>query len=187
MSIDLNAKMNSVAEILEGQVIQDSIGLEVCVKGSVSGFPATLQALRAGFPFGITYIVEVNVLEEEKAEEDPLNMTIMPRYARGFFGFITRLLLLESKGQAIGDKKFDSQFLLSFNDHNTSERFIKYPGVMEKIQALHVNTKFSEMGVKAKAGLYLTQPTNFNTVSPDVIRVTFKQLGELGQVLFEAF
>lgn len=186
MSIDLNAKMNAVAEMLEGQVIQDSVGLEVCVKGSVSGFPATLQALRAGFPFGVTYIVEVNVLDEAK-QEDPLNMTIMPRYARGFFAFITRLLLLESKGQSIGDKKFDSKYLLSFSEHNIAERFIKYPGVMEKIDALYVNTKFSEMGVKAKAGLYLTQPTNFNSVNLDVVRVTFKMLGEIGQVLFEAF
>lgn len=183
--IDTQAKMKAVAEMLEGTVVEESIGLEVQVKGSVSGFPSTLQALRAGFPFGITYIVEVNVMNEK--EEDPLNMTIMPRYARGFLSFITRLLLLESKGQMIGDKKFDSKFLLSFNEHNVAERFIKYPGVMEKIEALQVNTKFSEMGLKAKAGLYLTQPTNFNSVDLDVVRVTFKMMGELGQVLFEAF
>jgi hypothetical protein len=184
--IDVQAKMKAVAEMLEGTVIEDSIGLEVQVKGSVSGFPSTLQALRAGFPFGITYIVEVNVMEDEK-QEDPLNMTIMPRYARGWFGFITRLLLLESKGQMIGDKKFDSKFLLSFNEHNIAERFIKYPGVIEKIEALQMTTKFSEMGVKSKAGLYLTQPTNFNSVNLDVVRVTFKTMGEIGQVLFEAF
>lgn len=184
--IDTQAKMNAVAEMLEGTVIENSVGLEVQIKGSISGFPATLQALRAGFPFGITYIVEVNVMDEG-AQEDPLNMTIMPRYARGWFGFITRLLLLESKGQAIGDKRFDSKFLLSFADHNIAERFIKYPGVMERIEALQVNTKFSEMGVKSKAGLYITQPTNFNSVNLDVVRVTFKTLGELGQVLFESF
>jgi len=52
---------------------------------------------------------------------------------------------------------------------------------------LQLNTKFSEMGVKSKAGLYLTQPTNFNSVNLDIVRVTFKTLGELGQVLFESF
>lgn len=186
MTIDTQAKLNAVAEMLEGQVAQEAVGMEVCVKGQMLGFPATLQGLRASFPFGITYIVEVNVMNEAGGE-DPLNMTIMPRYARGFLGFITRILLLESRGQKIGDKNFDSKFLLSFNDHNTSERFIKYPGVIEKIEALQVNTKFSEMGVKSKAGLYLTQPTSFNSVNLDVVRVTFKMLAEIGQVLFEAF
>ncbi len=184
--IDTNAKMNEVAEILEGKVIDDAVGLEVCIKGAVLGFPATVQALRASFPFGITYIVEVNVLENPK-EEDPLNLTIMPRYAKGLLGFVTRIFLLESKGQSVGDKKFDSKYLCSFNQHAVAERFIKYPGVIERIEKLYANTKFSEMGVKSKAGLYLSQPQNFNAANIDVIRVTLKQLGEIGQILFEAF
>lgn len=184
--IDTNAKMNAVAEMLEGKVVDDAVGLEVCIKGAVLGFPATVQSLRASFPFGVTYVVEVNVLDNQ-AEEDPLNLTIMPRYAKGFFGFVTRIFLLESKGQSVGDKKFDSKFLCSFNQHAVAERFIKYPGIVEKIETLYANTKFSEMGVKSKAGLYLSQPQNFNASNLDVMRVTLKQLGEIGQVLFEAF
>jgi len=184
--IDLNAKMNAVAEILEGTVVEDAVGLEISIKGAVLGFPASLTALRASFPFGVTYVVEVNVLDDPK-EEDPLNLTVMPRYAKGLFGFLTRIFLLESKGQSVGDKKFDNKFLCSFNQHNVAERFIKYPGVIEKIDALYANTKFSEMGIKSKAGLYLSQPTSFNASDLDVMRVTFKQMGEIGQVLFEAF
>ncbi len=184
--IDLSAKMNAVAEMLEGNVVDDAVGLEVCIKGQVLGFPATFQALRAGFPFGVTYVVEVNVLDAPK-EEDPLNLTIMPRYAKGIFGFLTRIFLLESKGQKVGDKNFDNKYLCSFNEHNIAERFIKYPGVIDKIEQLYHNTKFSEMGIKTKAGLYLSQPTNFNSCDLDVIRVTFKLMGEIGQVLFESF
>jgi len=186
--IDKDAKLSKAAEILEGKVVEDAIGLEVCVKGTVLGFPVTLQALRASFPFGITYVVETDVMAEN-APRDPalMNLTIMPRYARGFFGFITRLFLLESKGEKMGDKKFDSKYIVSTNNHNEAERFIRYPGVVDKIEALQVNTKFNEIGVKAKAGLYLSQPTSFNAVNLDVVRASFKELGELGQVLFEAF
>lgn len=184
--IDTEAKINAIAEILEGQRVEDAVGLEVCVKGAVLGFPATVQALRAGFPFGVTYVVEVNVLADPKAE-DPLNLTVMPRYATGFFGFLTRIFLLESKGQSVGEKKFDSKFLCSFNQHAVAERFIKYPGITERIEKLYANTKFSELGVKSKAGLYLSQPNNFNASDLDTMRVTLKLMGEIGQVLFEAF
>jgi len=178
--------MEAIAEMLEGKIIEDAVGLEVCVKGAILGFPATLQALRAGFPFGVTYVVEVNVLEDPN-QEDPLNLTVMPRYAKGIFGFLTRIFLLESKGQKVGDKKFDNSYLCSFNQHTVAERFIKYPHVIEKIEQLNTLTKFSEMGVKSKAGLYLSQPTNFNACDLDSMRVTFKLMGEIGQVLFEAF
>ncbi len=188
MSTDTQEKVQSVATMLQGKVVEETAGLEVCVKGTILGFPATFQAIRASFPFGVTYIAETNVLDnKEEVDPDALNLTIMPRYARGILGFITRLLLLESKGQKIGDRKFDSKYILSFNEHSAAERFLKYPGVIEKIDFLHNSTKFSELGIKARAGLYLSQPTNFNAISLDVVRASFKTIGELGQILFESF
>ncbi|MBX9671542.1 MAG: hypothetical protein K2X93_28395 [Candidatus Obscuribacterales bacterium] len=189
MSTDTQEKVESVARMLQGKVVENTAGLEICAKGTTLGFPATLQAIGATFPFGVTYIVETNVLGEKEQEADPdvLNLTIMPRYAKGILGFITRLLLLESKGQRIGERKFDSKYILSFNEHSAAERFLKYPGVMEKIDSLQTATKFSELGIKAKAGLYLSQPTNFNSISLDVVRTTFKAIGELGQILVESF
>lgn len=186
---DLEAKKQAIAELIEGRVVDDHLRVEVCIKGTVNGFPATIESLRATFPFGATFTIETQVLPEgtNPPEDGGTELTVMPRYAKGLFGFITRILLLESRGQKIGDKKFDSQFIASFNDFAEAERFLKYPGVMEKFQQLHQYAKFSEIGIRSKVGIYLSQPTSFSTINPDVVRVTFKLLGELGQVLFEAF
>ncbi|MBX9694604.1 MAG: hypothetical protein K2Z81_19615 [Cyanobacteria bacterium] len=182
--IDKYAKLKAIAEILEGRVIEDTKRVEVCVKGSVLGFPATLEALRTSFPFGVTYIVEV---EGSEVQRSNLNMQILPRYAKGILGFITRILLFESKGQKIGEKNFDSQFISTYNDFSQAERLIKYPGVMEKVNKLNSYTKFNEIGIRVGAGVYLGQPKSFNSLDLDVCRESFRLLGELGQILFESF
>jgi hypothetical protein len=48
-------------------------------------------------------------------------------------------------------------------------------------------SKFSELTIRAKAGIVVNQPQNFNSLDPDVFRETFKLMADTGQVLFEAF
>ena len=177
-----------MAKIIEGRVVQDS-RFEVNIKGTILGFPATLQGIKAGWPFGVTYTLETNVIDDPNlpAKVDALNMTICPRLTHGFMAFVARLLLFEGQGQHLQDKRMEKSFIFSFNNTMEAERFVKYPGVFENLLHLEEYAKFSEMVIKAHAGLVLSQPQNFNNLDPDVFRETFKLMGEIGQTLFEAF
>lgn len=188
-NFDVDAKCKAFAEIIEGRVVDDQVRVQVCLKGTVLGFPATLEAIGAGWPFGVSYFVETKVVDDPNEQEDPnaLKLNILPRVVRGFASFFARILLFEPRGQRIGDKRIDSHFICSFNNSDEALRFFQYPGVYEKLMLLHDYAKFSELLVKAKAGLVLTQPTNFKSLDPDNFRETFKNLADLGQVLFEAF
>ncbi|HEY9785574.1 MAG TPA: hypothetical protein V6D17_09255 [Candidatus Obscuribacterales bacterium] len=182
-------KLQAVANLIEGRVVDDSERVEVCIKGTVLGFPATLEAFRSGFPFGVTYFLEVGVLEDKSAptSDELLNLTICPRHTRGLYSFIARILLLESKGQPVNDPRVRSNFICSYNTRQEAERFVNYPGVLEKLMRLEHYSKFSELLVRAKAGLCLSQPQSFQSLNLDVCKETFKTMGEIGQVLFEAF
>lgn len=188
MAIDTKtAKLRALAEVLEGRVVTDTHRVEVCVKGTMLGFPATLEALRATFPFGCSYFIETNVDKTSQPDPSMLNITIMPRYAKGLLSFITRILLFESKGQSVGDKSFDSRYICSFNDSAQAERLIAYPGITDKINELYHLTGFNELLIRVGAGLYLSQPKSFNSINIDVAKEVFRTLAEIGQVLFEDF
>lgn len=188
--IDLQAKLQAVADILEGRIVdaQES-GVAVCVKGSVLGFPATLQAISPSWPFGVTYIVETEVVEDPNKTriDDLLQMVIYPRMGRGFLGFFSHILLFESRGMSVRDKRLESKFIFSYNDDQLAERFVKYPGIADRLISLEDYSKFSEITIKTDAGIVLSQPKSFNAVDLDACRVTFKTLAEIGQVIFEAF
>ena len=66
-------------------------------------------------------------------------------------------------------------------------RFIRYPGMLEKIQEAQQFSGFSELHIRAKAGLWLVQPANFETLNLDVAKETVRILGEMAQVLFDVF
>jgi len=190
MAIDTKtAKLKALAEVLEGRIVTDTHRVEICVKGTMLGFPATLEALRATFPFGVSYFIETNVTGDSSRQPDPsmLSMTIMPRYAKGLLSFITRILLFESKGQQVGEKSFDSRYICSFNDSAQAERLIAYPGISDKINELYHLTGFNELLIRVGAGLYLSQPKSFNSINIDVAKEVFRTLAEIGQVLFEDF
>lgn len=190
MAIDTKtAKLKALAEVLEGRIVTDTHRVEICVKGTMLGFPATLEALRATFPFGVSYFIETNVTGDNSSQPDPsmLSMTIMPRYAKGLLSFITRILLFESKGQQVGEKSFDSRYICSFNDSAQAERLIAYPGISDKINELYHLTGFNELLIRVGAGLYLSQPKSFNSINIDVAKEVFRTLAEIGQVLFEDF
>jgi hypothetical protein len=48
-------------------------------------------------------------------------------------------------------------------------------------------TKFTEVVIRADAGLSLSQPKSFNALDLDICKETFRSLAELGQILFESF
>lgn len=181
-------KLQMMAQMIEGRVVEDT-RFEVTIKGTVLGFPATLQAIKAGWPFGVTYTLETQVIDDPNRppQPDALSMTISPRMTHGLMAFVARLLLFEPQGQHLQDKRMEKSFIFSFNNTMEAERFVKYPGVFENLLHLEEYAKFSEMVIKAHAGIVLSQPENFNNLDPDVYRETFKLLGEVGQILFEAF
>ncbi|HEY9868236.1 MAG TPA: hypothetical protein V6D08_03655 [Candidatus Obscuribacterales bacterium] len=187
--IDLDAKMQAVADIIEGRVVKDDQRVAVSIKGSVLGFPATLEAVHTGWPFGVMYFLETQVIEDpaKSAHKEPLKMTVMPRFGRGLFRFFAHILLFESQGQSINDKALESRFIFQYNDLPLAERFVKYPGNPDRLARLEEYSKFTELTVKSDAGIYLAQPKSFVALDLDVCRETFRLLGELGQVLFEAF
>lgn len=187
--IDLDAKKNACAQIIEGRVVDDHNRVAVCIKGSVLGFPATLEALSPKWPFGVTYYVETKVIDDPQkpANAEDNTITIMPRHAKGLLAFVSRVLLFESHGLPIGDKKIESAFILGYTERAVAERFLKYPGVWETLSKLEQYCKFSELTIRVDAGLALMQSRSFNSLDLDVYRETFKLLGEMGQILFEAF
>jgi hypothetical protein len=182
-----DAKIRLVEEIIEGKA-QTGRPVEVYIRGSALGFPAVLQAVRSHWPFGLTYIIETNVIEEEAAPgEASFSLSLMPRIARGPFNWATRFLFLETVGMSIDDKRIQGRFVVAGHGKEQVERFLSYPGVFDRISQLETMTKFTELIVKSDAGLALSQPKSFNDVSLDICRETFKHLANLGQVLFESF
>ncbi len=189
MTIDLDAKLDAVAKIVEGRVIKDDERVPVCVKGSVFGFPVALESVYHGWPFGLTYVLETHVIDDpaKRNSDYVLNMTLYPRIGRGLLSFFSHILLFEAQGQPVGDKRLESQFVFSYNDAGLAERFVKYPGMHDNLVKLAQYSKFTELTVKTDAGLMLSQPTSFNALDLDVCRETFRLLGEIGQAVFDSF
>jgi hypothetical protein len=186
---DLEAKQKAVAEIIEGRVVVDEKRVPICVKGSVLGFPATLEAISPGFPFGVNYYLETKVGVEPSAAAKPgATITITPRYGKGWImGFLSHILFFEATGLPVGDKRLESRFIFNYTNQADAHRFLSYPGIADSLAKLEHYCKFSELTVKSDAGLALSQPRSFAALDLDVCRETFRILGQMGQVLFEAF
>jgi len=186
---ELESKMETFAKIIEGRVVHDEGRVQICLKGTILGFPATLEAINAGWPFGVNYFIETQVIDDPDEEPDPqaLKMTLVPRVAHGIMKMFARILLVEARGMRLGDKKLENEFIASYNNADEAFRFVQYPGIAEQLIKLHRQTKFSEMLIKAGSGLWLSQPVNFKSLDADLFRETFKMLGDIGQILFEAF
>lgn len=187
MSIDLDAKQNAIAEIIDGHVVDDGERVGICVKGIVMGFPATFEAVGAGWPWPVAYTIETNPDKDDRSMYDSAKISVTPRVGRGLFRFFSQVLLFESRGQTVGDKKLESKLILGYDNRDVAERFLRYPGVDDRLLALEHLSKFSEMVIKTNTGIYLSQPTSFTALDLDVVRVTFREMAELGQVLFDSF
>jgi|GEM_PF-456128 len=187
MTADL-AKQKAIAEIIEGKVVDDSKRVEVCIKGTLLGFPATLEAIRSGFPFGVSYFVETEPDMKSRPPADQVfYISVVPRFATGIISILSRIFLFESRGQSVGDKHFEGRYVFNHNSFELAERFVHYPGVKDRIEDLQKYTGFNELVVRAGYGVYLSQPKSFNQLDLDVCREAFRLLGELGQVVFDAF
>lgn len=186
---DLEVKMDGFAKLIDGRIVHDEQRVQVCLKGTVLGFPATLEAISAGWPFGVNYFIETKVIEDPNHpnQEGTLKLTILPRVARGLMQIFARVLLIEPRGQKVGDARLEKTFILSYNNIEDARRFCQYPGVYEKLIDLHNFAKFSELLIKADSGIWMAQPTNFRSLNPDQFKQTFKVLGDLGQIMFDIF
>jgi hypothetical protein len=184
----IDAKIASIESILQGKRVE-SDRVDICIKGVVLGFPAALEAFAPHFPFGLNYIIETKIVEDpsDEDEADPLKITLTPRIARGFFARFFRLLFFEPKGQLVGEPRIDAAFVCSYNDRDEAKRFGRYPGVAEKLVALHRISNFTDLLIKADAGLFLAQAVPFDHINVEQCSETFRLMGELGQVIFDAF
>jgi hypothetical protein len=184
----IEARVAAVESILEGKRVQ-SERVAVSIKGAVLGFPATLEAFSPQFPFGLNYVIETKVVDDPAQEPDDtvLKITFTPRMARGIMARLFRMFLFEPKGQPVDEPRIDSAFVCSYNNRDEAKRFGRYPGVAERLVALHRCSNFNDLVIKADAGLFLAQPVAFASVDLDVCREVFRLMGELGQVLFDAF
>ena len=188
MAFELNVKQQAIAQIIDGQVIDEKERVAVCIKGSVQGLPSRIEAMFPNWPFGVMYTVESRVVDDPARQGDlPARITVYPRMGRGLMGILTRLVLFESKGMSVSDKRLESLYILGYDDSPTAHRFLRYPGVSEYLQQLDGVAKFSELVIKTDAGIFLAQPNNFNSLDLDVCRGTFRILGELAHILAEAF
>ncbi len=188
-SKETDARAAAIAQIIDGRRVEDNRPLEVCVKGSILGFPASIEAINANWPFGVTYNLDTKIVIDPSKQQGnvPLKMTITPRSVKGIASIFARLFLFEAKGMPVGDKRFESRYIISYNNVRLAERFGRYPGVFENIVKLEQFCKFSELHILSDAGISLNQPRAFNSLDLDICRETFRIMGELGQVLFDAF
>lgn len=181
------SKAKAFADIIDGKVVDESNRVEVCIKGNVLGFPATVEAIKAGFPFSTSFYVETDVLHERGPADTTFTITITPKVARGITGFLGRLLLIDAHEIPTGNNHFDAQFLAHSDNDDMCKRFVHYPGMTEKISTLQQYTSFRELHIQGGKGLCLIAPANFSSFKYDVARETFSILSSIAQTMSEAF
>lgn len=190
--VELLGKQEAVAGLIDGEVIDDSDRVAVCIKGIVNGFPARLETFMVGFPWSVSYALETNIVEnpdEDRSHynKDQAKINFVPRIGKGMWSILSRLFLFETKGQKVHDKQLEKTMIITYDNQEPALRFIKYPGVSEILMTLHDDCHLKEMVVKTDEGIYFNQGVNFKDMDMDLCQATFKYMGELSQVLAEAF
>ena len=182
-------KVQKAVELIEGRLVTDEAPVALLIRGTVLGFPAIFQAINENWPFGVTYIIETKVVDDpaQDANTGSWSMTIMHRNAKGPLRALMRVLLMESRGANVGDKRIQQKYLISCTSNEQADRFLRYPGVYDALLALEDMTKFSEINIKANAGISLSQPKSFSGLDLDVYLETFRAVSQLGQILFDSF
>ncbi|MBY0356590.1 MAG: hypothetical protein K2W82_01205 [Candidatus Obscuribacterales bacterium] len=189
MSSEVDAKQKTIAKLIDGQVVDSDGRVAVCVKGVAKGFPATFEAFSPGWPFGCSYAIETNLLQnpQSNANDNQAKISVIPRVGRGLLSFFFHTFLFESKGMPVNDKKLQSRLIFSYDDQAVAMRFIKYPGVADLLLTLESECKMKEMIIKTDAGIYLSQANSFNSMNLDLCKATFNFMADLGQVLADSF
>lgn len=181
----IEAKAQQIAKLIDGEASFDTGRVAVSINGMVDGFPATVESLFPGWPFGTSYTMELDI--DDEGPRDSVRLSVYPRVGRGLWSFATRLLLFEPSGQSVHDKRLEKQFIFAYDNPDLAERLVRYPGVSELFYQLESVSKFTELVVKTDKGVFLSQPTNFKTLEVDVVRVTFAHLSKLTEIIFESF
>jgi hypothetical protein len=186
---DKEAKLQALADLIEGKIVDDSARVEACIKGTVIGFPATIEAMRLSFPFGCSFFLETDVLNENKSKKSSgeFTLTVSHRLVTGFWAKFSRILLVDHTDRPLGMKKFDSDYIAKTNDDEQALRFVQYPSMIDKLLLLSQYTNFTELHVRSGYGVVLVQPTSIEKLDLDTVRETFRVFGEIAQVVFEAF
>ncbi|HEY9789240.1 MAG TPA: hypothetical protein V6D22_02495 [Candidatus Obscuribacterales bacterium] len=189
MAVDVQAKQEQLAGLLNGSVIDSEGRVAVCVRGAVDGFRATLEALAPSWPFGVSYFVEAfeGVDPSSRPTRPAAKMTICPRIGRGMSGLLTNVLLFEARSMRINDKKLESTFNFTYDEREMTEKFLHWPGVQEALNSLDQIAKFTEAVVRTDAGIFLAQPKSFNALDLDQCMQVFGLLGQLAGILAENF
>lgn len=125
--------------------------------------------------------------EDEEYAVISSTINVCPRIGRGLMRFFSHALLFESRGQGISNKKLESKLIFSYDDRDVAERLLLYPGVGDNLLALEEISKFSEVVIKTDKGIYLSQPTSFNSLDLDIMRATFREMAELGATMYDLF
>lgn len=190
--MELYGKQQAVAKLIDGEVIDDTDRVAVCIKGLVKGFPTRIEAFMTGWPWSVTYAIETNlVLNPDEDRDDYSNehakINIIPRIGKGLWTMFSRAFLFEAKGMKVHDKRIEKQMIVSYDNSEPALRFIKYPGAAEILLTLHEDCHLKEMIIKTNEGIYFSQGVNFNEMDMDLCQATCNYLGELGQVLADAF
>ncbi len=188
--VDLPGKQNAVAKLINGEVIDDTDRVAVCIKGVVNGFPAQFDAFMTGWPFSVTYIVESRVVEsgsDQRDAEDCAKISIVPRFGQGFWSIFSKIFLFESKGMSVGDRRLEKKMIFSYDLREPALRLIKYPGIPEILQVLEEDCKMKEMMMKTNAGIIFTQSANFEELDLDMCQATFNYLSQIAKVMSEIF
>jgi hypothetical protein len=151
-----------------------------------------LLAAIAFSPWSVSYALETNIVEnpdEDRSHynKDQAKINFVPRIGKGMWSILSRLFLFETKGQKVHDKQLEKTMIITYDNQEPALRFIKYPGVSEILMTLHDDCHLKEMVVKTDEGIYFNQGVNFKDMDMDLCQATFKYMGELSQVLAEAF
>ena len=190
--MDLYGKQQAVAGLIDGEVIDDTDRVAVCIKGITHGFPIRLEAFMVGWPWSVTYAIETNLIEDPNQEQnynpnEHARINLLPRIGKGIWSILSRTFLFETKGQKVHDKRLEKELIITYDNHEPALRFIKYPGAAEILATLAEECHLKEMIIKTNEGIYFSQGVNFKEMDMDLCQATFNYLGELGQVLSEAF
>jgi hypothetical protein len=186
--MELEGKQNAVAKIIDGEPVDDTDRVAVCVKGYVNGFPARLESFMVGWPFSVSYAIETNLVEApEKEEVAQAKITILPRIGRGPWSFFAHTFLFEDKGMSVSDKRLEKKMIFNYDRREPALRIIKYPGIPEILATLEEDCKMKEMIIKTDAGIFFNQGVNFESLDLDLCSATFKYMGEIAKVLADIF
>jgi hypothetical protein len=182
MKANVEQKKHELAKFIAGKVIDDQPGLAVCIKGQVQGFPATLQAFYPGWPFGVQYIVETmpNGLSTPP-DDNGSRITIYPRVGRGIASFLSFLFLFEGKSSPVGDKELENQFNFAYDYREVAEQLVQIEGVPDQLRQLESQCHFSELIIRTDAGIYMAQPTCFDSLTENACQQAFSLLSALAK------